>query len=425
MGKSDIKQVYVFGTGKAAERLNNMLVSEGLMVNGFFDNDSAKHSSLFQEKKILNPDKIADFTDNIKCMIFVASMYYQEIAQQLTSLGMTENEDFSNGLAFADFLEQRNEDRVNLWAEYQNWQQSTRDALAPCHYRSLFIKNSGEIYPCCRVWLRDDMKIGHLGEADLDDKIKNFDGHCSCNDYTFRKAEPNEESEHQFFNLELSLACQAKCAMCIVNAPEWRGRYELYKQHETLIDKYQPKELFVQGGEILVQKKSLRWLEHIKEKHPDVRLIAITNGNIHEKKIPKVENLFAGVTITLPSFQALTYQAIAGLDLQQAIIFAEKLAYNGKVELVLKFLITPVNIHELASFFKWSSELSTARILVSDANSTAYCNMKTDDKFWDKIFERSGIKVRKILQTQQHKLNESGTKIYMDRASRMLTGIDD
>jgi len=420
-------QLIVFGTGEGARRLTQMLAPHGIGIACYLDNDSTKWGTEFIGQKVQNPAKVGTILppSEGKLVILVASIYYAEIAEQLMGMGMSEDEDFYDGLAFADFLVSRQEVNENVWQEFCVWKNSVAKQAIPCHFRSLFVKNTGEIYPCCRVWMREDLKIGRLGDSDLKKKIRDFDGACSCTQFRLVKAQPLDSMDYELFNLELSLSCQGNCAMCMVKAPDWDGDFQWYGELERLVDSYRPRQLHLQGGEILIQKKSMAWLDRLKQKHPSLQLVAITNGNVPAKLFPEAEKLFGGFVISLPGFQASTYRAVTGMELGQVCEFAEVIAAHGRAELTLKFLMTPINIHELAAFLKWAAELSPKRILISDANTIGYCRLDTQDRFWKKIFQRSGAEIRETLVERQKNLSEVGVEVYMDRKCRIITGVDD
>lgn len=102
----------------------------------------------------------------------------------------------------------------------------------PCHYQELFVKSNGDVFPCCLTWNRKSMVIGHITDFDLTEKIMTFSRICSCERYRLRKADVKDRQNYSILNLGLSLACQANCIMCRVNAPSWREKYEYYTELE-------------------------------------------------------------------------------------------------------------------------------------------------------------------------------------------------
>ena len=143
----------------------------------------------------------------------------------------------------------------------------------PCHYHQLFIRSNGDILPCCLIWMREDMIIGHVTDFNIIEKLKNFNAECICPEYHFIKANENDKINISSINLELSLACQAKCVMCCVDSPSFRGVYNYYKDLENIINLLKPKHILVQGGEVLVQKKSIEFISRIKEVYKETSFV--------------------------------------------------------------------------------------------------------------------------------------------------------
>jgi MoaA/NifB/PqqE/SkfB family radical SAM enzyme len=272
-----------------------------------------------------------------------------------------------------------------------------------CHFHELYITHTGDVFPCCIVWKRSEMRIGHITDEDLLEAIEAFDGNCRCEQFTLRKGTSVDPKDY-LLNIELSLACQGKCAMCCVEAPHWQGHYEYYNACTNLIDRLQPKEILVQGGEVLIQKKSLTWLSEVKEKHPNINISLVTNGNVDLDMLETVERLFHSVFISIVGFQPETYERIMGMHLEKTVRFAEELAKRNTITLNLKYLITPLNVHEVNVFLEWAIEVNPASVLFFDASTFQYINPDAPFGFWDKIFERTGQKIREVLLTHRERL---------------------
>lgn len=92
-----------------------------------------------------------------------------------------------------------------------------------CHFNQLYITHNGEVFPCCVVWMKPEMKIGHICDSNLFDSVRNFFSPCSCWEFKLRKGLADEKIDIDFLYIEVSLGCQGKCAMCGVNAPPMAG----------------------------------------------------------------------------------------------------------------------------------------------------------------------------------------------------------
>lgn len=73
--------------------------------------------------------------------------------------------------------------------------------------------------------------------------------------------------------------------MCCVHAPDWKGSYDCYGHLSRFIDLAKPEKLAVQGGEVLCQKETLKWLWDVKCKYNDMKFHIITNGCFSSDKL--------------------------------------------------------------------------------------------------------------------------------------------
>lgn len=279
--------------------------------------------------------------------------------------------------------------------------------LRACHLNGLFITHSGDVYPCCDVWTRKGMKIGNINDNDLELKISGFNKSCHCERYILDPA-LGKKPNYDFFNIEFGLTCQGKCAMCCVDAPEWTEKYDLYEALSRLVAWGQPKWLSVQGGEVLIQKKTLAWLETEKERKPDLKIDLVTNGNVSSDIIPYVESVFNTVTVSMVGFQPETYRKIMGMEINKTMAFVQELVRNRRVLLTAKFLITPLNLHEANLFLEWVAMIGPHKCAFQDSDTKHYINLHTRDAYWRKVVSRTGEDVRKVIipTTIHSKIND-------------------
>ena len=297
--------------------------------------------------------------------------------------------------------------------------------LRACHLHELFPNHDGNVFPCCLTWNRPEMRIGNLADSNLADKIRSFRGTCSCERYELRAALASDTPDYAVMNIEFPLTCQGKCAMCAVGAPDWKGSYEYYDALTQLVTKCLPRRLSVQGGEVLIQKKTIAWLYEMKERQPDVEIGLITNGNVSLDSVTTTEDLFNDVLISFAGFQPETYARIMGMDVTRAILFSEELVRRNKVKVTLKYLATPLNVHETSGFLEWGIGVSPEECLVQDASLLRYINRGVRDRFWDKIFDRTGIEIRRVIDGNCEALRSARMKIRFDTHCLQIYGIDD
>jgi len=293
-----------------------------------------------------------------------------------------------------------------------------------CHLRGLFIGHEGGVYPCCLIWGDPRMRIGHVKDPDIYDKIAAFQEQCHCGAYKLRKGLPGEKAVYELLNIEVSLACQGKCAMCCVGAPDWQGEYNYYGEVTKFLEHIKPERIRLQGGEVLIQKKCLEWLYQLKS-WSKAELSLVTNGNVGLDMIDTVEDLFKELIVSVFGFEPETYRKITGMDVRRTIMFCEELEKRGKVRVYPKYLITPICLHETALFLDWAIRTGFKMTFLAEADILPYLNMKTPDQFWQKIIDRTGHDIQAILIKRQVEMHEKRLVVDCEREVARLFGITD
>lgn len=300
--------------------------------------------------------------------------------------------------------------------------------LTPCHLDGLFVKHDGLVYPCCMLGGGDgqvadhaDTIIGHVADPDLPRLLEEFTTQCRCQARRFRPARPGDK--HGRLNLELSLRCQGRCAMCCVFAPEYTDSYELYPHLDRLIDSFAPADILFQGGEVLVQRESLDWIAALRRRLPDTPFLLATNGCVGTDMVPEAEALFDAVHISIVGFQPETYRAIMGLELTRTKAFAQALCRGGKTRVQLKYMAAPNNFHEIPLFLDWAVGTGAQNLAVETITVGQYIVLDTFDDYWRKIFRRTGRETRRILD----RLRKQGTPrdIHFSGEARRLLELDE
>lgn len=294
----------------------------------------------------------------------------------------------------------------------------------PCQMDGLFIRHTGDVFPCCLVWGRKDMRIGNVNDKNIVEKIRRFNAACSCERFRFRKATPDDRF-NLFLNIEFSLACQGNCIMCCVEAPSWSGTYDSYDGIESIIDQCAVSEVLVQGGEVLIQKKSMEWIEKIRGKRPELKFALVTNGNVGVELVRSVEEMFREVVVSIAGFEPETYRKIMGMDLGKTVRFAGDLCGRRTVDVNLKYLVTPINLHESNLFLEWAVSLGPGKCHFADASVSSYINMNTRDRYWEKIIAATGKEIRGTILGSKTTLAKTGMRVGFDTKCREIFGIDD
>lgn len=85
--REDAKMVILFGTGQKSETIEKWLACIGEQVDYYTDNNSQKWGSYVRGKLVISPSLLK----NYKATIIIATMYREEIEEQLRSMGIEGN----------------------------------------------------------------------------------------------------------------------------------------------------------------------------------------------------------------------------------------------------------------------------------------------------------------------------------------------
>nr|WP_294492579.1 glycosyltransferase [uncultured Anaerosporobacter sp.] len=82
------RKIIIFGASSGAAKVGDMIESIGLNVEFYVDNDSKKFETMFHGRSIKNPRILCDLKQDYN--IIIASIYHDEIKQQLIDMGIDE-----------------------------------------------------------------------------------------------------------------------------------------------------------------------------------------------------------------------------------------------------------------------------------------------------------------------------------------------
>ena len=290
-----------------------------------------------------------------------------------------------------------------------------------CNYSELFMRANGDVYPCCRLWARNEYRIGHITDPDIAVKVLAFYKPCVCEAFVFRRPTADDKPAFSRFNIETSLFCQANCAMCCVGSPDYTGTPDSPYLQElgALIEKLNPAALTVQGGEVLVQKQTLEWLKQLKQSCPALKLTAVTNLCVPVSCVDELESLFAELHVSMVGFQPETYSAIMGLDVGRTQPMIQALIRRNKVKVMLKYLLLPLNVHEVGAWLEWALASGARSLQIAYASGWEWVVPQTQYQFWEKIYERASVRLKRVLVS--HFRHETGVKlVFEENAANLL-----
>lgn len=294
----------------------------------------------------------------------------------------------------------------------------------PCHMKQLFIRHDGVAFPCCQVWGFDALRIGHIDEPDFLTKLFAYNKPCSCSGAKMRPLQEGESRDISCINIEFSLACNGGCAFCCVDAPSWHGTYELYDSLHRLVEATHPEILWVQGGEVLIQRRTLNWLHAIKREFPKTQLVVVTNGCSPTSMIDECEQLFDKMIVSIAAFEPVSYAAIMNLDMSKTISFVETMLLRKKVKVILKYLLTPSSFHQLPAFLRWALPREPYGVWINEMGGFLEM-MKIEPKgYWMTMLGRTAVGTQKALSAEVPAAWRN-VPLSVSSLARQLTGLTD
>jgi len=309
-----------------------------------------------------------------------------------------------------------------------------RVPVEPCFQDHVLIRFNGEVFPCCQVYADQGKAVCNIRDTDVVEALRRFDMDCSCAGKGFR---PLLESEPLAINTvicELSLGCNARCAMCCTHSPEYTEEYGRslayvldYEAIERALQALRPRYVNLQGGEVLIDPVSMEWIRGLRQRQPSLHLTLVTNGNAERSLADAAFQLFDYFIVDFYGFQPFTYQTITGLPLERTRAFAERLLELDRKRVTLKYLSTPINFHESPLFLEWALTQRPDEIAVIDADSDWYIQHdpliqipkfdpygSTDllpDIYWSRIISRTVDRLRRMVRNKASYRAEDGVRL--------------
>ena len=140
----------------------------------------------------------------------------------------------------------------------------------------------------------------------------------------------------------------------------------------------------------------------------------ITNGSFDTKKAALCSQVFDTMTVSMVGFQELTYKAIMGLQVERTKAFVRFMLDNSKVEVSLKYLCTPLNVHEIGAFIDWAVPVGPECLHIVNADLVQYVNTTTEIPYWAQIIQRSKVAMTNALVRHKKVLNERNIGVFVD-----------
>lgn len=270
-----------------------------------------------------------------------------------------------------------------------------------CQFYKISIRKDGDVFPCCLGMSAS--KLGNIFDDDIFEKIETTNISCECVLYKTREIKSDDKMNLQRLHLMFSHKCQARCVCC------WQEKEEMLREEEHLekisefIERYKPKFITVLGGEVLIQPKTLDWIENVKIKHPEISFDIVTNLCVGIDTIKRIEKIFDDMTISILGFTPNTYKNIMGLDFDTTIKNFNYLQNNTNIKLRPKYLTMPTNIYELPLFFEWALNQRSEKIYLHNiAEFYAVCNI--GESFWQKTLNTVEDDMKKLFDIYKEQI---------------------
>lgn len=296
----------------------------------------------------------------------------------------------------------------------------------PCHLYMLFLNEKGEIYPCPRTPVNN--LIGYISDPDIVERIIDYvPQECECAIGSLREANSEEKSEGIVnFNMEIGGECNGSCVFCFQKTlSTFRKHFPFYKDLEAfLIRLKSSKTATIFGGEVTVQPETLRLISMMK-KEIGTSVTIVTNGAIPHNNYASLCDIIDGFQVSFYGFNMESVRMISKLNLKQIKDFCEYLSEHNR-RLDVKFVLSPLVIHELQPFLEWSLSLNVSHVMVyyailpsEDYERTGRRDVSSFDnlvpEYWTPIIKRVSNEVKSFFIKNKKQIQEKGINYIVNR----------
>lgn len=304
----------------------------------------------------------------------------------------------------------------------------------PCHFYMLFLNEKGEIFPCPRAPINN--LIGHISEPDIVERIIEYvPRECECTICNLREANSEEKKMGIInFNMEIGGECNGFCVFCFQKTlSTFRKHFLFYKELEAfLIRLKNAKTATIFGGEVTIQPETLRLISIINKKI-GTKVTIVTNGAISHNKYESLCEIIDGFQISFYGFTIESVRMISKLNLKQIKDFCEYLSAHNK-QFDVKFVLSPLVIHELLPFLEWSLSLNVSHVMVyfailpsEDYERTGRRDVSSFDdlvpEYWNPIIKRISKEIKVFFAKSKNQIQKKGINYIINREVLKLLGI--
>jgi hypothetical protein len=129
---------------------------------------------------------------------------------------------------------------------------------------------------------------------------------------------------------------------------------------------------------------------------------------------------------------------LTGLNVERAHAVSRRVAANAPEKLTLKYLATPVNIHEASLFLDWAIGVGPRGVQIIDADSSDYVRYARPkrgpgfdphrnplhDLYWERIFTRSIRDLERVARARRDEMAARGMGLTVCGGVFDMIGVD-
>lgn len=287
----------------------------------------------------------------------------------------------------------------------------------PCHLYMLYLNEKGEIFPCPRTPINN--LIGHVYDSNILQRIIDYvPQKCECTICALREA-TQEEKLNGIVNLNLEIGgeCNGACFFCFQKTlSTFRKHYPYYQALETFFGGLSHlKTATIFGGEVTVQAETLRLISLLNNMN-GAKVTIVTNGDIQGGQYESLCKIIDNFQVSFYGFSTESVQLISMLDLNHVLAFCEYVSNNNR-QLDVKFVLSPLVVHELLPFLEWSLSLNVQHVMLyyailptEDYESTGRRDVSSfenlNPEYWEPVLTRLSIAVRKFFSVNNMRIKE-------------------
>ena len=283
----------------------------------------------------------------------------------------------------------------------------------------MYINRYGYIYPDCKTYKTNP--ICHIKDKNAVEIVKKY--------YT-------DDIPYHMITVEFNSACNANCFYCFQHDSINNSEYEYYDELLLFLINFDTHWIFISGGEILVQPKSIEFIYNYRLKCPDVWIHLKTNGNADTERIKFITDCCNSVMVSFNGFNSAIYSTIMGIDVDKTVAFCKSIRDINKTHLGLKFLNSPIALVDVPDFLEWALALNPQCIAVQTAynydltveGSSSRIGSTFDGlniKYWKPVIQRVSKRIDKILHNNYDIINSNGNYLTADREFLSLLNLSE